>query len=226
MRIIGIGSLATAAAVLAALFAFPAHSPADELKQAVEKAEKAKTVRMQIELDAGKDGKITAKNFIDDGKFRSEIEPAGLVVVVNGKADPKGVMWITPAKTYRTLDPEKDELVKQVTGNVKKALEQFKIPADDKVKGLADEYLDGRKTKVYEIKDVDLPEMKAKADLKMWIDPKTDMPVRSRVTAKIGEQTVTATATYLGYDEELDPKLFETKIPEGYKKMEEPKKDK
>lgn len=226
MRIIGVGSLATAAAVVVALLAFPARSPADELKKAVRKAEQAKTVRMQIEMDAGKDSKITWKNFMDGDKFRSEIEPGGMVLVVNGKADPKGVVWITPMKTYRLLDPDKDELVKQVTGNVKKALEQFKIPTDDKVKGLPDEYLDGRKTKVYDIKDVDLPEMKAKADLKMWIDPKTDLPVQSRVSAKMENQTVTATAKYLGFDEELDPKLFDTKVPEGFKKMEEPKKDK
>ena len=226
MRIVGLGSLATAAAVVAGILLFPATSPADDVKKAVRKAEQAKSVRMTIELDAGKDGKITAKNFIDDGKFRSEVEPAGLVVVINGKADNKGVMWITPMKTYRLLDPDKDELVKQVTSNVKKAMEQFKLPADDQVKGLADEYLDGRKTKVYEIKDADVPEMKAKADLKIWIDPKTDLPVRTRVVTKTADKSYTAVATYHGYDEELDPKLFETKIPEGYKPLPEPKKDK
>ena len=224
MRVVGFS--ATAAAVLAAVLLLPGRSPADDVKKAVRKAEAAKTVRMKIELDAGADGKITATNYTADGAFRSEVNPAGLVVVVNGKADPKGIMYLTGTKQYRLLDPDKDPLVKQVAGNVRKALEQFKLPADAQVKGLADEYLDGRKTKVYEIKGVDIPDVKGKADLKIWIDPKTDLPVQSRVVSTIEGKTVTATAAYLGFDEDLDPKLFDPKIPDGYKPLELPKKDK
>jgi hypothetical protein len=78
---------------------------------------------------------------------------------------------------------------------------------------------------VYEIKGVEVKDLNGTADLKMWIDPRTDMPVQSRVTTKVGEKTYTATATYLGFDEELDPKLFDTAVPEGFKPMPEPKKD-
>jgi outer membrane lipoprotein-sorting protein len=217
MRIIGIGALTTAA-VAAALFAFPARSPADELRKAVEKAEQAKTVRVQIETDAGRDSKMTVTSYIDGDNLRLEFEPRGLVVVINKKEDLKGLMLITKMKTYRELDADKDPLVKQVTGDVKKALEQFKGPADDQVKGLPDEDLDGRKTKVYEIKGVDQPETKGKADLKMWVDAKTGLPVQSRVSARTQGGTVTTTAKYLGFDEKLDAKLFETKIPDGYNK--------
>lgn len=219
MRIIGAGTLTTAAAVVAALLAFPAGSPASELKKAVEKAEQAKTVRVQIETDTGRDSKMTVTSYVDGDKLRLEFEPRGLVVVINKKEDLKGLMLITRMQTFRELDPDKDPLVKQVTADVKKALEQFKTPADDRVKGLPAEDLGGRKTKVYEVNDVDLPEMRAKADLKMWVDPKTGLPVQSRVTTKVQGRTVaTTTATYLGFDEELDPKLFETKIPDGYRK--------
>lgn len=218
MRIIGVGTLTAAAAVVAALFAFPARSPADELRKAVEKAEKARTVRVQIETDTGRDSKMVVTSYADGDKLRLEFEPRGLVVVINKKEDLKGLMLITKMRTYRELDADKDPLVKQVSGDVRKALEQFKGPADDQVKGLPDEDLDGRKTKVYEIKDVDLPEAKAKADLKMWVDAKSGLPVQSRVSARTQGGTVTTTAKYLGFDEELDAKLFETKVPEGYTK--------
>jgi hypothetical protein len=218
MRIIGAGTLTTAAAVVTALVAFPASSPAGELKKAVQKAEQAKTVRVQIETDHGGDSKMTVTNFIAGDKLRSEFQPRGLVLVVNGSEDPKGMMLITKMQTFREVDPDKDALVKQVRGDVRNALAQFKVPADDKVKGLPDENLDGRKTKVYEIKNVVLPGTRARADLKMWIDPKTDLPVQSRVSAVTEGRTVTTTAKYLGFNEELDPKLFETKVPEGYRK--------
>lgn len=227
MRAIKYGTLSTAlAAAVAVVVVFwsPGGSAADELKTAVRKAEEAKTSRMRIELDAGDDGKMTSKMYYDQGKLRSEVEPAGLVVIINGKARNKGIMLLKTAKTYRVLDPEKDELVKQVTQSVKKSFDQFKLPGDDKVRGLEDEYLDGRKTKVYEIKDVAVPDMKAKADLKMWIDPKTNLPVQSRVISSFGDKTITAVATYLGFNEDLDPKLFDTVVPKGFKEMEKPKK--
>ena len=218
MRIIGAGTLTTAAAVVAALFALPARSPAGEMREAVEKAEQAKTVRVQIETDAGRDSKTTVTSYVDGDKLRAEFQPRGLVVTINKKEDMKGLMLITKMKTYRELDADKDPLVKQVTGDVKRALAQFKGAADDQVKGLPDEDLGGRTTKVYEIKGVDLPELRAKGDLRMWVDPKTGLPVQSRVTARVRGGVTTTTAKYLGFDEDLDPKLFETKVPEGYRK--------
>ena len=218
MRIIGAGTLTIAAAVVAALFALPARSPAGEMREAVEKAEQAKTVRVQIETDVGRDGKMTVTSYVAGDKLRIEFEPRGLVVVVNKKEDLKGLMLITRMQTYRELDPDKDPLVSQVTGDVRRALEQFKSPADDKVKGLPDEDLGGRKTKVYEVKGVDLPELRAKGDLRMWVDPKTGLPVQSRVTARVRGGVTTTTAKYLGFDEEFDAKLFETKIPDGFVK--------
>ena len=228
MRILTFGgvSAGTAAAVLAVVFGLAGGSAADEVKKAVRKAEQAKTARIVIELDAGGDGQITSKTFFDDGKSRTEAEPVGLVVVVNPKAENKAVMLMTKMQLYRVLDPDQDERLKGVTKNMRAALEQFRVPADDKVQGLPDEYLDGRKTKVYEMEGVEVKELNATADLKIWIDPRTGLPVRSRMTTKVGEKTYTATATYLGFDEELDPKLFDTAVPAGYKPMPETKKDK
>lgn len=225
MRIMTFGGAvaAMAAVVLAAVFGISSGTAADDVKKALRKAEKAKSARMVIEMDAGDDGKMTSKSFFDNGKYRSEVEPAGLVLVVNAAADKKGVMLLTKTKMYRLLDPEKDELVKGVTKNVRSALEQFKIPSDDNVKGLPDEYLDGRKTKVYEMKGVEVKDLKGTADLKLWIDPQTTMPVRSRVTTKVSGKTYIATATFLGFDEELDPKLFDTSVPKGYKPIPDKK---
>jgi hypothetical protein len=228
MRILTFGgvSVGTAVAVLAIVFGSAGGSAADEVKKALRKAEQAKSIRMLVEVDAGADGQITSKSYLDHGKYRSEADPGGLVVVVNPKAENKAVLLLPKMQLYRVLDPEKDELLKGVMKGVTNAVGQFKVPADDMVKGLSDEYLDGRKTKVYEMKGVEVKELNATADLKLWIDPKTGLPVRSRVVTKTGDKTYTATATYLGFDEELDPKLFDTAVPDGYKPMPEMKKGK
>ncbi|QVL30011.1 hypothetical protein KIH39_14170 [Telmatocola sphagniphila] len=227
MRILKFGgfSVSTIAAVLVIFVMTSGRSAADDLKKSIRKLDQAKSIRMIVELDDGTKNKMTSRSYMSEGKMRSEVEPAGLVVVINNKGDGKGIVLFKGMKTYRLLDPEKDEMIKSVTKSVKGTLEQFKIPSDDKVQGLPDEYLDGRKTKVYEMKGVDVPGMKITADLKIWIDPKTDMPIRSRVISKMGDKQYTATATYLGFDEELDPKLFDTTIPTDYKPMPELKKD-
>ena len=218
MRIIGVGTLTTAAAVVAALVAFPGRSAADDVKKAVEKAEKAKTAKVQLETDTGRDPKMIVNSYTDGDKIRLEFEPRGLIVVINKKEDLKGLMLITKQRTYRELDADKDPLVKQVTGDVKKTLEQFKGAAADQVKGLPEEDLDGRKTKVYEIKGVDMPETKSTADLKMWVDAKTGLPVQTRVASRTQGGAITTTTKYLAFDEEIDAKLFETKIPDGFVK--------
>jgi hypothetical protein len=55
---------------------------------------------MVVELDTGGDGRIASKSFFDDGKFRSEVEPAGLVLVVNAKSVNKGALLLLKAQTY------------------------------------------------------------------------------------------------------------------------------
>ncbi len=235
MRVIGFS--ATAAAVLAAVFLLPGRSPADDVKRAVRKSEAAKTIRLLVEQDDGAGTKLTTKIYKADGVRRTDTEPVGLTVILDEKGQ-KGVMLFAKQKAYRTLDLGADDPAgRGAKGGYdhNSVCAAFKNLPDNHLKAAADEYLDGRKTKAYEVTDVGFDEggadFKGKADMKLWVDPKTDLPVRSRLILRLADKTVTSVYTYLGFDEDLDPKLFDTKIPDGYKPLPdgaklEPKKDK
>lgn len=233
MRILGLGSLATAAAVLVALFASPARSPAEDVKKAVLNAEKAKTVRLLVEQDDGAGTKLTTRIYLSDGKRRTDTEPVGLSVILNEKTQ-KGVMLFAKQQAYRTIDLGTDDPLNRAA---KKGYEAnsvcaaFKNLPKNHTAAVTDEYLDGRKTKAYELTDLKFDEggdefKDGKADMKLWVNPKTDFPVQARTVLKAGEKKVTSVYTYLGFDEDLDPKLFDTAIPDGYKKLDLPKADK
>lgn len=232
MRIMRYGTLATAAAVLAAVLWLPGRSPADDVKKAVRKAEAAKTVRLLVEQDDGAGNKLTTRIYRAEGKRRTDTESVGLTVVLDEK-DRKGVMLFAKQKAYRAFDlgtgDPLDPLARKGYDH-NSVCHTFKNVRDNHTVTTADEYLDGRKTKAYEVTDVGFDEggadFKGKADMKLWVDPKTDLPVRSRLVLRLADKTVTSVYTYLGFDEDLDPKLFDTKVPDGYKPMELPKKDK
>lgn len=50
----------------------------------------------------------------------------------------------------------------------------------------------------------------------VWVDPKTQLPARCRVEMTVGEIRAVSDMEVLGWNEELDEKLFELKVPEGY----------
>jgi len=235
MRITKYGSLtvALAAAVALAIVVWtPAQSAADDVRKALRKFEQIKSNRVLMEVEAGMVAKMTSRMYYAEGNARIVDETNGFTVISNAK-EKKTIMLFAKTKMYRWIDLEKDPAIAGMTKSMTKLLGGFKIPADDKIKELADEYLDGRRTKVYEIKDVEfeltLPkvevapnlgrDLKTTIDLKMWIDPKTDLPIKTRVVSRIGEITANAESTFLGFNEDLDPKLFELTIPEGFTEM-------
>lgn len=233
MRLVGLGSLATAATVVVALLLFPASSPAEDVKKAVLNAEQAKTVRLLVEQDDGAGTKLTTRIYLSDGKRRTDTEPVALSVILDEKTQ-KGVMLFAKQKAYRTIDLNTDDPLNRVAKQgytANSVCSTFKNLPKNHTATATDEYLDGRKTKAYELTDLKFDEggdefKDAKADMKLWVNPKTDFPVQARLILRAGEKKVTSVYTYLGFNEELDPKLFETTIPDGYKQLPEPKKEK
>lgn len=233
MRLVGFGSLVTAAAVLVALLLFPANSPAEDVKKAVQNVETAKTVRLLVEQDDGAGTKLTTRIYLSDGVRRTDTEPVGLSVILDEKTQ-KGVMLFAKQKAYRTIDLGSDDPLNRAAKGGYQAnsvCAAFKNLPTTHTAVVTNEYLDGRKTKAYELTDLKFDEggeefKDAKADMKLWVNPKTAYPVQARTILRAGEKKVTSVYTYLGFNEDLDPKLFDTAIPDGYKKLEPPKKEK
>ena len=89
---------------------------------------------------------------------------------------------------------------------------------------MPDETLDGRKLKVFAVKGHKLAGSNGEADVTVWIDPKSELPAKSRVEMTVNGVKAVAVMEILGWNEDLDEKLFELKVPEGYKVVEQPEK--
>ena len=96
--------------------------------------------------------------------------------------------------------------------------EMIKNIRKDAVRNLPDEKIDGRKTIVFraEIKGIPLPEKGMV--WKVWVDPKTELPVRMEFTAVDEHGKPVSYAMYdIEFDRPFDPALFSFVPPAGYK---------
>lgn len=195
MRYIRYGTLATAAAVLVGVAGgvlwSPRESAAAEFQRAMANARKAESMTARIRYtrtDAAAKGKESVtKLYVSGQRVRMEsLNPGG-----EGYPDLK----TTPVLTVNVYDLEE---LKQLTvsyrnnqylardmdfrGDVPDVLSQFRGVADDAIEALGQEKVGGTAAKAYRVRARGLvgPLGKA-ADVRVWIDPATDLPVRIRV---------------------------------------------
>lgn len=217
-------SVGTAAAMLLSLGAvlwFGSPSPANELNLAINKAAAASSVRAESKTtfaQGGIKGDMTMKTWSEGNLVRIEMEEQGIATIADGKTR-KGILVNSKMKTYSPLDLAKlaNEGQAKDAESVVKSLELLK---DKPIDATEEEVLDGVKTRVYTLKGIKLESLKMTMDCKLWVDRKTNLPVRQEATMKNDTMTVLTVTRFLGYDEKLDPKLFRMDPPEGYKEMD------
>lgn len=211
MRYMGYGTaagLAAALLIVSGVLWSPGRSAAADFRRAIENQEKAKSYRAVVHTTLP-DGKKPAdrKLYAQTDKVRVEI--GDLTLIGDGKAQ-KLVILDAKAKTAKTmLVPCEDLGIPSVGDSVKKLL------ARNGAEELGETFLDGRKVRGYRAKGLDLSG--GKADVTYWIDGTKDLPVRLEIVVTGGPAPMTQVFDYLGFDEELDPKLFDQTIPPGYK---------
>ena len=84
--------------------------------------------------------------------------------------------------------------------------------------------MNGRKAIVYQVEQIDLFGMKGKGDMKIWVDPKTKLPVKIRigVNSRLGSKPedrpfdTQMTFEQFEWNKRLDPKLFSLDVPKGF----------
>ena len=217
MRYIGFGT-ATAAAVAVATAAgilWFGGSAAAHVQKAIDNAEKATSVKVTMTIE--NKGKVTEVRTL----YRQ-----GDAVRVETVADatlPDNPIMVVDLKTRKllTLLPgtkgaERGELAAQEAQAVAGMLGDFAgLKAhlgggDDKaVKALGEEKIGDRKTTAYEITAAGpIPGV-----WKVWVDPKTDLPVRLRLA---GAAKQSLTFDFEDWNKKFDAKLFSQDVPEGY----------
>lgn len=187
--------------------------------RAMERIGKATSMRAVITLDPGEGPKIQMKLYQQPPHMRGEVAEPGLVVILDSK-EKKGLLLFTQSKIAQRLDLDKNAQAAKIATEVGGAMNVVGRLKGEKVAALPSETLDGRKLKVYELKGVKTKELPGGTDIKVWVDPKALLPVRAQLRSKQGDKMVTITIDILGWNEELDEKIFELNVPAGYKVME------
>ena len=224
MRYVRFGSAATVAAglLVAAGVLWLGSAPASAaFVKAIENVEKAKSMRAVIVTEAAPEMKFEMKMFVQGDAARSEMDMGkdmgSFVVIVDAKKREMLQLFPRTKTAIRTDLAEVEKKTEAVAKDVGKLTGLLTDLKGAKVAALPDETVDGRKLKVFAVKGHRLEELKGTADVTVWIDPKTELPHRYRMEMQIGDVKTTAVTTFLGFNEDLDPKLFDTTIPEGYK---------
>jgi len=213
MRYIGYGTaIVIVVATAAAVFWFSGSSAAAKVQKARDTAAKAKSVRVVVK----KAGTAECVSIVQGDMIRNE-EPGKSVIITDVKSR-KALELDLVRKTARWEDLD-DAAVRELSLGLASLGDELGFYSSDKVTELPGEKIGERETKVFAIeitvKDLKGNDLTIKRTL--WVDKKTDLPVRFQCHDPTGDLI----SEFDSWNEEFDPKLFELKVPEGFREVKE-----
>jgi outer membrane lipoprotein-sorting protein len=116
---------------------------------------------------------------------------------------------------YIEADEKKWEEIARAQANPIEKLRQLK---KEDAESIGEEELDGRKTQVYRIKKLDVMGLRLDKDetAKLWVDPKTGLPVRIAVGDPSDKDKPFVVFEQFTWNEALDADLFKLEAPKGF----------
>jgi hypothetical protein len=222
MRYIGYGTTAAAVvgvATLAGLLGLGSRSAAASFQEALDNAEKARSVR--IVFKSGQKGaEQTDVTIYRQGDFARVEDRDGKYRIVDLK-ERKRLDLDPDARTARLVEltAEEADAAADVYAKYNNPLKTVRGAAGATVKELPDEKAGDRVLKVYSVHhpgDEKHPTILAR----LWVDAKTTLPVRIVVDEGQPEGGPTV-IEYDRWNAEFDAKLFERTVPAGYQEVKE-----
>lgn len=226
MRYIGYGTataVVVAVATAAGILWFGGGSATAHFQKALDNAERAKSVKVTMTIENG--GKVTHVGTLyrQGDMIRAEtVQDAELPdkpVIVGDLKTRKTLTLLPQTKTAQRATVGEQEL-RFITGMLSNFTDlRAQLGGKDAkaVKEVGTETIGDRKTTAYELT--------AKGPLpglwKVWVDPKTNFPVRARLAQEKGKNAFTL--DFEDWNKDFDPKLFSLDPPEGYKLIDAPK---
>jgi len=182
----------------------------------IEKVHQAKSVTCRCKRTFADTVESASKLYIREDAMRNEVPGRG--VLIFDLKQKKAIMLDERSKvvafpSLRTGAP------------IPNPLEQLRSLKQEGAERIGEETLDGRKLAVYKLRDVDLLENsygEKDADIKLWVDPQTQLPVRLIIFAPKSQTDTYVEFSDFHWNEELDPSLFSLEVPEGYAVQKEP----
>jgi outer membrane lipoprotein-sorting protein len=90
-------------------------------------------------------------------------------------------------------------------------VEQFRKVKPDDARLIGEEEIDGRKSQLFQVDKVDFLDAKGQGQMKIWVDPKTELPVKLLVDNPNVDRSKRTTLTFtdIEWNKELDDSLFQ-----------------
>ena len=221
IRIAQYSSVSTVAAVLAAFlgwFAFSSGPSSVAFADVVQNVQKAESVTMTNSQKIGNQPEFEFRISIRKNHFRMAMSDTFALIADIKK---KQALQLDHGNKIAYRIPVTDEMAKRFANPI----DQFRKlqPKDAKRRG--DERIDGKTVHVYIVRKIDFLGFKGKGEMKIWVDPKTKLPLKIRIGvnarsgSKATDRPFDTVMIYKDFqwNKKLDPKLFELKVPEGYK---------
>ena len=215
MHAIGFGTATAAVIALATGVVWFDGSVAAHAQKALDNATKATSVKVTMTME--NKGKVTEVRILtrQGDAVRAEIiTDAGLpdkpVMIVDLKTRKQlTLLPKTKIATRSELGAQEAQAIAGMLGDFAGLKSYFQ--GDEKaLKVIGEEKLGDRKTMAYEI-TATRPEAGV---WKVWVDPKTDLPVRLRLP---GAPKQSLTLDFEDWNKKFDAKLFSQEVPNGYK---------
>lgn len=187
----------------------------------IKNVKEAKSVTLTNKQKIGNQPEFVFKISIQNDHFRMEM-PRSFAMIADLKK--KKVVQLNHARKVAHEYSFSDEVARRFANPI----EQFRKLQPDAAKRQGDEQLGGKNTYVYIVNDIDFLGFKGEGEMKIWVDPKTKLPLKIRVgvnSRKGSKSTDRPFDTVITYEDfewnrKLDPKLFELKVPTGYKAIQ------
>ncbi len=223
MRYIGFGT-ATAATVgvaTAAALLWFGDGRAVALERVAEKVKRAESVTYVETQTLGGQAPIEMRFAVRGPLVRIDAGDAGRsTVLILDTKEKTGLMLAPPAKAYRKIDKDGPGRIGGPAGG-QSPVEALLALKDRKPESTAEEKLDGKAVQRLTIKGD--PKADPPGDWVIWVDPKTELPVKMTYEGKTfaGGKEVPVTKVFekFVWNAKLDDTLFEQKVPAGYKEM-------
>jgi len=234
LRYSGVAAALSLLGVLAAWLVLMDRTASVAFADVVKNVRDAKSVTFVIKIPTIVQGKtrsvLQQKMYIQGDAYRMEIPsgqaglpappgaPANLMVEIADVKQKKAIMLDYTTNSATKIEPDDKQWEAMAKGMVDpvKQLRQLK---EQDAERLADEELNGQKTQVYRLKKKEIfmgltqnPDETAK----LWVDPKTGMPVRIAVGDPADKEKPFVVFEEFRWNAALEPELFKLDLPPGF----------
>ncbi|MBC8869105.1 MAG: hypothetical protein H8E44_06790 [Planctomycetes bacterium] len=187
----------------------------------VQNVKEAKSVTLTCRQKLGRQPELEFKWSLQGNAIRMEIP--GQMTMIGDIQQKKGLQLDHLRKIAYQVPAHND-----LAASFANPIEQFRKIRPEDARRLGEEQVGEQKAIVYQLEKFEFMGIKAEGEMKIWVDPGTELPVKiqiglnSRRGSKAEDRPFDTVMTFerFTWNKRLDPKLFSLEIPEGYEAKE------